>query len=395
MTVPRRLFMGEQGALMKPVKIIHTADIHIGASFEAFGVKGAEHRESVKDAFARIVRKAADEGYDLMIIAGDLFDKAFGVPERDISFVLGRMRELSGRCKALILPGSHDFWAPGSVYELNLDRFESVAGVSIVRPGRESIVYPELDLVVHGRALSGGKSSQDPLDGLEPDHSCRWNIAVAHGSVVSAMKAAEDVDIPINIGEVDGGFDYIALGHWHSFREINRGNPPVVYSGSPELIARDQKGSGYIVSLEFSEDGVSIAPERIGRVSVEYVTVDASGIRTTEELVGAVKKQSEPDRLKVVEITFTGLLEFDAAVDFDAAAEELEEEYFSVVIAGALPHRRITREELAELAKGTVVGKFAELLLERIENAEEEERSLYEEALQIGLQLFKGNNPLG
>ncbi|RKZ06349.1 hypothetical protein DRQ05_04940 [bacterium] len=60
-----------------------------------------------------------------------------------------------------------------------------------------------------------------------------------------------------------------------------------------------------------------------------------------------------------------------------------------------MPHRRITREELAELAKGTVVGKFAELLLERIENAEEEERSLYEEALQIGLQLFKGNNPLG
>jgi len=54
------------------------------------------------------------------------------------------------------------------------------------------------------------------------------------------------------------GFDYLALGHWHSFQDFSQGNTKAFYCGSPEPISMDQKGSGYVeVTIHYLSTGNS------------------------------------------------------------------------------------------------------------------------------------------
>lgn len=56
------------------IRILHTADIHLDAPFHFLKEKGADHRRQIRQTFSRIAKLAADERYDLLLIAGDLFN---------------------------------------------------------------------------------------------------------------------------------------------------------------------------------------------------------------------------------------------------------------------------------------------------------------------------------
>jgi len=376
------------------VKVLHTADIHIGASFAAFGRKAADHRDVLRRTFKRVIELSIEEKCDVMIVAGDLFDRPYGVAEKDISFVIGELSRASGLSGIVILPGSHDYWARGSVFEANAGRFEGLPNLRILKPGVETIRFDELSLAVHGRALQSNVSNEDPLAGLKADPSCRFNIAVAHGSVTEAMKPLEHVDIPVSLDGFEGGFDYLALGHWHSFRDLSTERFKVAYSGSPELVARDQEGSGYVVLVELGDGPARFTEKKVGMIGLKRVDVDCSGIKSTEELVSEVERAAGPDPSVVISLNLTGFLSIDSTVDFDEALLRLEDSYHSVVLSGKLPQVEIPREVIEGVPESTVAGRFIRVLLERIESSDEEKRRVYEEALQIGYQLFRGKNPL-
>jgi len=52
-------------------------------------------------------------------------------------------------------------------------------------------------------------------------------------------------------------------------------------------------------------------------------------------------------------------------------------------------------EELIAVPADTVAGAFVRGMMKRIEGAGEDERDLYEEALQLGYQMFKGRDLIG
>ena len=139
---------------METLRLLHTSDVHIGAPFLFLGTKGGEQRLALREAFAEIVRIARDEKYDVLLIAGDLFDSAFGASEADVSHVIGCLREAGTSCRVVILPSGHDHYAPGSVFERELKRFESIGNVRVLTPGNTVIDIPDLSLAVHGKALS-------------------------------------------------------------------------------------------------------------------------------------------------------------------------------------------------------------------------------------------------
>ena len=58
---------------MKEVKILHTADLHLGAA--RTGVKGG--KAEIENTFLRIIRLCNAESVDFLLIAGDLFDAPF------------------------------------------------------------------------------------------------------------------------------------------------------------------------------------------------------------------------------------------------------------------------------------------------------------------------------
>jgi len=374
------------------IRILHTADVHLGAPFEFLGVKGEEHRGTIRATFSKITDMARSEGYDVLIIAGDLFDSAYSVREADLSFAVNCIAEAAASCPVVILPGSHDYWAPGSVYEREADRLESVGGVHLFTPSCGTIEIPEISLALHAKALTSPHTDEDALSGITASGDFRWNLAVAHGSVTGAS-AADPGENPIDLDRLEEGFDYVALGHWHSFNELKRSGTPAVYCGSPELVARDQRGAGHVVSVALGSEGVVYERIRVGKRSVETCEADCTGITTTEELVRAILERTDPGSDDVLELILTGVIGAGSALDLDQAVDMLERSCFSVLLAGSGPSHEVSGEELARIPQQTVAGRFVRLLQERILEADGDRRAVLEEALQKGYQLFLGRDP--
>lgn len=380
---------------METLRILHTSDVHIGAPFLFLGAKGSEQRLALREAFAEIVRVARDEKYDVLLVAGDLFDSAFGASDADVSHVIGCLRGIGASCRVVILPGGHDHFAPGSIYERELKRFESAGNVRVFAPGNETIDFPELSLAVHGRALSSNVPSESVLTGLAPAAGRRWNVCLAHCSVEGFSAELDAKEAPARLADLAAGFDYVALGHWHSFRVLREQGPPVLYSGAPEIVARDQQGAGFAVSVELADGAASFERRRIGKRRIEKRVVDCTGLRTTDELAAKVLREVPPDDDLILDLSLAGLVGIDSALDPAQGVAELERHYFSVRLAGKGPSRKISREELLAVPADTVAGAFVRNMMKRIEGAEGETRELYEEALQLGYQLFKGRDLIG
>jgi exonuclease SbcD len=383
------------GAHMETVRILHTSDVHIGAPFLFLGGKGNEQRLALREALSAIVRIAKQERFDALVIAGDLFDSAFGASDADVSFVAGCLAGAGPACRVVILPGSHDYYAPGSVYERERRRFEAPGNVHILTPERRTIEMDELSLAVHGVAGVSNVRLESAFSGLVPREGYRWNVCLAHGSVEGYSARPEPGEAPLRIAELGNGFDYVALGHWHSHLVVSRKDPLAAYSGSPEIIARDQQGSGFAAAITLSKGGSSLERIQVGKRRVERRAVDCTPLQSTEELVGKVLEAAPADPDVVLELSLNGLVGVGSALDPERGAAELERHYFSVRLLGKGPSREMSKEELLAVPEDTVAGAFVRRMLRRIESAPEEKRELYEEALQLGYQLFKGRDLIG
>ncbi len=59
---------------MTMIRLLHTADVHLGAKFLSLGDKGAAQREQIRASFKKLISLAIAEDVDVVLIAGDLFD---------------------------------------------------------------------------------------------------------------------------------------------------------------------------------------------------------------------------------------------------------------------------------------------------------------------------------
>jgi DNA repair exonuclease SbcCD nuclease subunit len=88
----------------KKLRLIHTSDTHLGDH--------TGHPESA-DAVSAVVDAVADNGGDMLLLVGDIFDN-----ERVSDEVLEWFLEQMGRLQmpAVVLPGNHDLIHESSVY---------------------------------------------------------------------------------------------------------------------------------------------------------------------------------------------------------------------------------------------------------------------------------------
>jgi len=91
-----------------PIRIVHTADNHIGIPYRQFNEELRRQLVSERfEALVRLVRTANDREADFFVVAGDLFDST-RVKVTDIDRTVEVLKEFSGEA-VLIVPGNHDF----------------------------------------------------------------------------------------------------------------------------------------------------------------------------------------------------------------------------------------------------------------------------------------------
>ncbi len=382
-------------------RILHMADVHLGARHDDLGPAAAAQRERQFGAFVRAIELALDEQVDLVLICGDLFDSN-SQPKRSVERAAAELSRLVERhIPVVIIPGTHDCYEPSSIYRV-FDMAEMAGAqandaVTVLTDTRRSVHFPQIDTTVYGFVYPTKRAPGSPLAGFKvPDASPtspRISVGMVHGSFPIPGKFDQDEVLFTDAEVAASGLDYLALGHWHSFREGRAGNTAWAYSGAPEPVALDQDGAGQVLLVDVSKGDagtpatVAVKPVKVGRTTFEKLELDAAAITSQGQLEQTLRERADTD--KVLDVRLRGV----KPDDLDLHVDELEKQ-----LQGAFMRLRVRDSSVTSLPEtplapaDTILGAFARAFGERI--AEHEQRGDVEraaelrEALRLGILLL-------
>jgi DNA repair exonuclease SbcCD nuclease subunit len=372
------------------LKVLHAADIHLGAKFSGLGDKGISQREQVRATFKNIIATAINEKANIVLIAGDLFD-ANQQPQRNIDLVVEQFNLLGqSDIPVCLIPGNHDPFDSSSIYrKVNFEG--KCPNLKIFTAENISYKeYPEIDLTVYGKPNLSNRSYVSPLEGLKQLTSTKFHIAMAHGSLYIPEKVADD-DHVFKGEEIEAsGMDYIALGHWHRAYACSE-KPPAWYPGPPEWIP-DQRERGSILLVTIFDHGeVKVEAKEVGLRNYDEIEIEMSEIRDSAEL--KEKTLEGADANLVRRATFKGLRDAGLLVNTEELESDLKERFFHLRL---IDKSHPTLEEFSEEITGdhSIKSEFIRLMRETIESSEGEERNIAESAIQYGIALLENKEVL-
>jgi len=260
------------------LKLVHTADWHLGKRFRAFDTVAAQTLTRERLAVVeRILLLAKHHQAHAILCAGDLFDS----PQPEEKWWRGLLQHLQhhsrAECPVFLLPGNHDPLKPGSVYGSE-HAFRRALPPWVHTVDRDDFSYQlSKDAVLHAVPCLSQAGQEDPTKKLprrrEGDRQLR--IALVHGPTV-AVEGSQPNFLVSKTAAHELGFDYLALGDTHSFTEVETGTPvPVVYPGSPEvtnfpnwnadLVSEKSKGEVALVFFRRHPHPPIVRRETVGR----------------------------------------------------------------------------------------------------------------------------------
>lgn len=273
------------------MKILHTADIHVG--YDTYGRldtrTGLNTRWlDVKRCLEFMVEKALDENIDLFLFCGDAYRDALPSPTEQKIFARALRPLLDQHIPAVFIVGNHD--TPVSFGKANaLQIFPDLNGAVYLfdRPGTKDFETKSGKVrvvglpwgsksVLAGRVENEGKTPEElralvheiyasfiesEAERIEQEELPYPAILAAHLHVDEAKISQGSERIQVGKDPVFSvstlakpAFSYVALGHIHKHQDLNpsaveRGEPPVVYAGSIERISFSEAGDpkGFVI----------------------------------------------------------------------------------------------------------------------------------------------------
>ena len=377
------------------LRLIHTADVHLGARHADLGSQAAVLRERQFVAFRATVDLALAEQVDVLLIAGDLFDSNTQ-PRRSVERAVAELKRLSDAAiRVVIIPGTHDVYDRASVYRAY--DLAAMAGLPsdsdrlvVLTPDRPDVVYGILDLAIHGFVFPTKRAPRSPLAGFDaaPDGRARLHVGLVHGSLAIPGKTDAD-EVVFTANEIAAShLDYLALGHWHSARRGQAGGTTWAYSGAPEPVAVDQDRAGGVLLVTLDERSgarhVVLEERRVGRTRFDRLEIDAGALAGQPALVERLLSLADPDL--VLDVSLMGVRRDDLDVATDEVERELGDRFFRLRVrdasSAALPEGPLAPPD-------TIAGALVRDLQASIAEAEAGERIAESLELRDALRLAR------
>ena len=283
----------------KVLKIIHTADFHLGVSFRR--IIGRNVNETRREDFRKNIKKifdiAIERDVDLILISGDIFHRS-DPSNRDFVFIANQIgRATEKGIYVVAIAGNHDkpktidshnplqalveahaphfYYFPSTpqkplVININKENIRAQVGIVPIPFIDPRIVYQIGD---ENYSTFIGNLISMLLDKLPS--TIDYKILMAH-LTVRGSQIRRIWSIQINEPDVarsdlkEHEFDYIALGHIHTPQEISK---RIIYPGSIERIDFSEADeSKSIVYVELSDSGIRI--ERIPLECRPMISID-------------------------------------------------------------------------------------------------------------------------
>ncbi|MCC8029473.1 MAG: DNA repair exonuclease [Lachnospiraceae bacterium] len=361
------------------MRLIHCADLHLDSRMTSnlSREKARERKKELLLTFERMVKYAAEQHAEAILIAGDLFDT------RNIS-ATARHAFWDAVCSRsditfFYLKGNHDtdhFLADREEIPENLKLF-----------GTEWTSYPLGSRVV----VSALEFSEENAAGLahtlilDPE---KFNIVMLHGQ--QAEVGAKEKFRIIRLRDLKNrGIDYLALGHIHAYREGELDARGVwCYPGCPEGRGFDECGEHGFVLLDVDEETgtcrrqfVPFAQRRLYAISA-----DVSGCEKPSEMadrIDAAIGAQQPLAEDLLKIILTGEVDVEHEVDTEYLRKRLEPDYYYVKLTDeTTPAVDVSRF----LLDASLKGEFVRTVMSA-EDLSDEERA---EVIRCGLRAIAG-----
>jgi DNA repair protein SbcD/Mre11 len=209
------------------VRIFHAADLHIDSPLGGLvrypGAPVERVRGATRGAFRHLVDACLGEHADVLMLAGDVFDREWRDFNTGLFFLqqLNRLRETN--TKVLMVRGNHDarnvvtrgLRYPDHVFEFPSDR---------------AVTHVVGDVAFHGQSFADAKVDVDLAATYPAAIRGALNVGLLHTSLDG--RPGHDSYAPTRASVLrDAGYDYWALGHVHA-REIVATEPWIVYPGN-------------------------------------------------------------------------------------------------------------------------------------------------------------------
>lgn len=371
-----------------PVKIVHTADVHLDLCFAGAGMPGSfgnRRRQSLRDVFHGIVRRAGEWPADALLIAGDLFESD-RVTRDTIAFLKAEFASIP-HVAVVIAPGNHDPFTPTSPYAtetwpVNVTIFK--------RPEWDSVTVRDGALTVHGFAFDGPDVSCNPFGTLRIPSDESVHVAVAHGSERSHQPEGKSAYAPFDAHDAAAdGLAYLALGHFHGYTPIEGSfGARMAYSGSPEGHGFRETGEHHFVEVTVDTGTIDIRPVPSARVWYETHRIDCAGLQSSQDIVRTLRGLAEasPKRL-VARVALAGASTVDVAAELESIYDAVSGHFeFLELRDETTPlddYEALAREE-------TSLGLFVRALNEEIaDQTDAARRDMVARARELGVAAFR------
>jgi len=225
------------------MRIIHTADIHLGAAPDKKRTWSKLREKEIWQTFEALIGRVKEEQPDLFIIAGDLFHRP--PMERELREVAALFADIAP-IPVVLIAGNHDYIRKNSLYE----RFAWSDNVIFLKDSIMSRVeLKDLATDIYGLSYTEQEILAPVYDHVEPQDESRINILVAHGG--------DEKHAPIRFQRLPvSGFDYVALGHIHKTAWARHAN--FAYAGSLEPIDCTETGEHGYLDVDVRKEGCTV-----------------------------------------------------------------------------------------------------------------------------------------
>ena len=354
------------------VRILHGADFHLDSAYGALGEEQARaRRQESRELVRRMVEYANEQGAQVMLLAGDLFDsdEFFSQTGEDLALALSRFEG-----KVFIAPGNHDFCAPGSAY----DRILWPENVHVFRADKlERVDLPDLQCSVWGAGFTAPSVNDGSvLRGFAAPDDGWTHLLVLHGDVGvrdSRYRPLTEEQLAAT------GVDYAALGHQHTFSGVHRlGKTAWAYCGCMEGRGFDELGEKGVLCGTVSPGRADLRFVPMGTRRYEILNVDVTDSQPLAAISGALPRDTEKDIYRVI---LTG--ETDAPVRLDWLQQELADRFYALELRD---QTRMKQDLWAKCGEDSLRGLFLQELRKKYDAAADEAaRKKIEQAVRFGL----------
>lgn len=220
------------------MRLVHLADLHVGnVRLDAQAPDGRNQREvDVSETLLRVVEQVIAIAPDLVVVAGDIFDKS---RPRNHALTTAfrafrRLRDALPQTPVVLIAGNHDRpTGVGGVDHSLLLHLEDIGGVSVVHDHAERLRFGDLSILCVPEHVAH-------LTDLVPDPRALRNVLLLHGEiggVIPGTRAGQHTIEPERLQ--DHLWDYVALGHYHVTCQVG---PRAWYAGAMDYTSSNVWG---------------------------------------------------------------------------------------------------------------------------------------------------------